>query len=44
MFPPDIIGHLQGDLYNVCSVCFNFIITVFTYSAHLVELLITELK
>lgn len=26
MFRPDWIGHLQGDLYNVCSLCFNLTI------------------
>ena len=23
MLWPDLISHLQGDFYNVCSVCFN---------------------
>jgi len=25
------ISHLQGDFYNVCSICFNLNITVFTH-------------
>jgi len=23
MFRPDLVGHLHGDFYNVCSVCFD---------------------
>jgi len=29
MFQPHLLGHLQGDFYNVCSVCFNLTFRVF---------------
>jgi hypothetical protein len=31
MFQPDFIGRLQRDLCNVCSVCLNLTVIVFTY-------------
>jgi len=27
MFRPDLIGHLQGDFFNECSICFKSAIT-----------------
>ena len=29
MIQPDLVGHLQGDFCNVCSVCFNLTIKNF---------------
>jgi len=31
MFRPDLIGHSQGVLYDIWSICFNLSIRVFTY-------------
>jgi len=32
----DLIGYCQGDIYNVCNVCFNLTIRVFTYDVGVV--------
>jgi len=31
MFQPDLAGHPQGVLYDICSVCFTIPIRVLTY-------------
>jgi len=31
MFRADVVGHLQGKLYLMCSVCFILYVTGFTY-------------